>query len=288
MLLAVGFAVQVLGSLAIGAAMLFVASMLAVVRGFSNVPEQLGRSAEWRGAGREQLEQILRIAEKGRRWDQSCLDITCGAGLVGLAIVGVFVACLTCILISSRQERLALACVLDSVVLLLPHWITGVRRILTNDPLTIKVNLLLAILRCWESGRRDGETIHPQMQVLLSPKGEMPNDAKLLLRFEKLGDAFLGLQVQVTANRVQGRDYPYLYCVLVARPGLRMLELLDPEPPSNIVAEPDRKPEENIEILVIRQRTTKKSGYHTNPAACQAIFLYALELCRKLEQAAAV
>jgi len=90
----------------------------------------------------------------------------------------------------------------------------------------------------------------------------------------------------VTANRVQGSDYPYLYCVLVARPGVRMLELLDPEPPSNIVAEPDHKPDEDIDILVIRQRTTKTSGYHTDSAACQAIFLYALGLCRELEQAA--
>jgi hypothetical protein len=285
-LLVAGFILQIVVGLGFGAPLLLVASLLAVVKGFSNVPEELGHAAEWRGAGREQLEQILRIAERSRRWDQSFVDITCGVGFLGLVLAGMAVAGLALVLMAAGQEWLAMACVLDSLVLLLPHWITGVRRILTNDPLTIKVKLLLTIIRSWESVRREGETIHPQMQVLHTPKGEMPNDAKLLLRFEKLGDEFLGLQVQVTANRVQGSDYPYLYCVLVARPGLRMRERLKATPPSNIVAEPDRKPAENIDILVIRQRTTKTSGYHTDSAACQAIFLYALGLCRKLEQAA--
>ncbi len=283
-LLAAGFAVQVLWSLAVGAALLFVASTLAVVRGFSNVPEELGHTAEWRGAGREQLEQILRIAQKSRRWDQSFIDITCGVGFLGLFLAGGLVGFVSFVLFSLRLEWLAIACIVDSIVLLLPHWITGVRRVLTNAPLTIKVNLLLEIIRCWESARRDGETIHPQMQVLLSPKGEMPDDAKLLVRFEKLGDDFLGLQVQVTANRVQGSDYPYLYCVLVARPGLRMLERLKPDPPDGIVAELDPKQGVDIDIIVIRQHTTKTSGYHTDSAAAQAIFLYALGLCRELEQ----
>ncbi len=176
---------------------------------------------------------------------------------------------------------------LDAAVLLLPHWVTGVRRILTNAPLTIKANLLLMVIDLWENDRREGETVHPQMQMCKGRKGEIPWDAKLVIRFEKLGDAFLGLQVQVTLNRVEGSDYPYLYCVLVARPSLEMARRLNCRPPREIVVQADRPDTDDVEVLVIRQKTTKESGYHTDAAACRAIFEYALEQCRRLEQAVA-
>ena len=116
----------------------------------------------------------------------------------------------------------------------------------------------------------------PQMQVRTSGQGEMPCDAKLVLRLDALGDAFLGLQVQVVLNNVQGSDYPYLYCVLVARPQLHILEPnAIATPPKGIVVEPKHQEADNVDIVVIRQETTKTKGYHTQPADCAAIFTFA-------------
>jgi hypothetical protein len=42
-----------------------------------------------------------------------------------------------------------------------------------------------------------------------------------------------------------------------------------------------------VDILVIRQETTETGGYHTKPAACRGIFLFALSLCRQLQETAA-
>ena len=97
----------------------------------------------------------------------------------------------------------------------------------------------------------------------------------------------MGLQVQVVLNRVEGSDYPYLYCVLVARPSLGMRDRLEYEPSKGIVTEADRKEADNVDILVIRQETTETGGYHTDTAACRRIFLFALSLCRQLQEAAA-
>jgi len=190
-------------------------------------------------------------------------------------------------LMSSGREWLATAWTLDVAVLLVPHWITGVRRSLTNDPLAIKVRLLRMIMDTWEAERGEGEVMCPQLLVLRGPRGEMPCDAKLVLRFEKLGEAFPGLQVQIAVNRVQGRDYPYLYCVLVARERLAMPDRLKPQPPSGILAKFEQSEADRMDILVLRQRTALSGGYHTVPSTCRSIFLYAMILCRQLESASA-
>lgn len=289
LLLAAGFIVQAavptMAGLLLGALPLLAASMLAVVRGFSNVPEGFDGATEWRGDTREQLENVLTIARKSRKWHSSLLDFTCGWGCLTLILaIGVGTIVTVC-LVGSDQGGLATAWAVDAGVLLLPHWVTGVRHVLTNAPLTIKAERLLMIMDLWEKDRQEGEALAPQMLIRRGPKGEMPCDAKLVLRLEKLGDAFLGLQVQVNLNRVQGSDYPYLYCVLVARETLQMPHLLKPDPPEGIVAETERNQAEHLDILVIRQKTTKTSGYHTDKAACQAIFSYSLAQARQLEAA---
>jgi hypothetical protein len=285
-LLAAGFLLQALVpygfALVAGAAFLLAATLLAVVAGFSNAPDEVTGAEEWRGATLEQLQRVLTIARKSRHWDQSALDITCATGGTVFVAVLAVSSLLVLLLWNNHQERLAIAVGLDVGVLVLPHWMTGVRRILTNDPLTVKINLFVSLIDLWEPDRREDETIHPQMQVRRCRGGEIPCDAKLVLRFAGLGEAFLGLQVQVVLNRVEGSDYPYLYCVLVARPSLGMLDRVERAPIKSIVTEADRKEADNVDVLVVRQKTTKTSGYHTGAAACRDIFLFALGLCRQL------
>ena len=136
-LLAAGLAVQALLSLWAGAALLLAASLLAVVRGYRNVPEGFYGRREWRGADRRQLEQILTLDRKSRQWDQSALDITCPTGAAAFIGIGGLIAGAAYLLWTDGQRWLATAVVLDAAVLLGPQWVTGVRRILTNDPLTV-------------------------------------------------------------------------------------------------------------------------------------------------------
>ena len=197
-----------------------------------------------------------------------------------LVMVVLLVAGIAAVLLHGGETWLAQAWILDSAVLLLPHWLTGVRRVLTNDPLTIKVRQLLTVYDSWERDAVEGERMLPQLEVVSGREGEMPLDAKLVLRADPLGEAFLGLQVQVVLNRVQGSDFPYLYCVLVARSEFGMLDQLEPHPPAGITVEPKR--DGDVDILVVRNRTTKTSGYHTKPMMSRRIFAFALHLTRSL------
>jgi hypothetical protein len=269
--------------LLLGAAFLLGATLLSLVKGYTNKPGGMSGAREWRGAEAEHLAKIIRINEKSKRWDQSFLDVTCGLGCLGFILATGTVVVGTVVLAGLDQEALALIWLLDGVVLLLPHWITGVRSVLINDPLTVKARMLLEVVDAWQPEARSGEKLLPQMEVLNTPNGQVPMDAKMLLQVESLGSAFLGLQVQVCLNNVQGSDYPYLYCVLVARPALKIHEQLRAEPPSGIVAE--AQSQDDVDILIVRQYTTKTSGYHTDSTAALRIFAYALDLVRELRAA---
>ena len=128
----------------------------------------------------------------------------------------------------------------------------------------------------------------------------MPSDAKLIMQVPSLGESFYGVQTQVVLNNVQGADFPYLYCVLVAKADFGMRDKLasvqaDADKLSNaqrkalaffawkppgILAEWKR--DGGMDILVIRQKTTKETGYHTDHAAEARIFDFACQQAHKL------
>ena len=264
----------------LGAFLLLAATLLSLVKGYTNKPSDMKGSREWRGAERGNLAKILTISAKAKSWDQSALDVTCPLGCFCFLAASTAVIMTFLFVWDSGHELLALVWLLDTCVLFAPHWVTGVRTVLTNAPLTIKAQLLLQVMDKWQATALADEKMLPQIEVLCTSEGQLPQDAKLVLQMDRLGPDFLGLQTQVVLNNVQGSDFPYLYCVLVARPKLGLHRQLQPEPPTGIVAE--SKTQDDVEILIIRQHTTKTSGYHTDAAASLSIFGYALSEARKL------
>jgi hypothetical protein len=171
-------------------------------------------------------------------------------------------------------------------VILLPFWVTGVRSILRNHSLVVKCEMMLGLERRLEGlGDGIGPAAKFQYQIQTAAAknevGEVPVDVKGVVRFPGGAEEFLGVQLQVAINEVDGTSYPYFYAVLVARPGFggMQAEHLMP-PPSNVLLEESK--EADVSILVIRQKTTQRAGYHTNPGVVRRIFEYAVGQARWL------
>ena len=262
---------------------------LLLVRGFDNTTPLRRSTDEWRPARRIEVERILELNRKQRKWDQDAIDITNARG--GLVFVALLIALagVWMYVINSRLSdpsgRYIQMLAANAAVMLFPFWFTGVRSILKNDRLVIKAEMLLRIEDAFNKGAKSPrEEFKYQIQTAEAKRGEgeMPCDVKALVRFHDGPSDFLGVQMQIAINSVQGTDYPYLYCVLVARESFGELsKTAKPEPPPrNIVLEP--KHENNVHILVVRQKTTKNSGYHTNQKTAHAIFDYAIRSARRL------
>ena len=102
----------------------------------------------------------------------------------------------------------------------------------------------------------------PYLEIGETKDGSFPNDTRLMIRFKDGPNDFIGLQGQISINSVKGRPYPYFYIVLIAKHSFNLLKKFGKRPFEKLVVE--RKKTGEVDVIVIRQQTTKTSGYHTN------------------------
>jgi len=109
------------------------------------------------------------------------------------------------------------------------------------------------------------------MMLLTSSETQLPTDLKFKIDIHGHHPDFLGLYGQVVINVVQGASYPYFYVVLVSKRDFDLRQAYRSyNPPRGIYKE--FKIQDEVQVMVIRQLTTKNSGYHTKlPAALRIL-----------------
>ena len=276
----------------IGVAVVFLGVLPLLTKGYQNVVRTTLGAEDWRPVHREEIQRILDLAKRQKAWDHDLFDITSWQGVITLVLISVAaIAAIGYALPSS--EFLATMVAGNAAAIFLPFWFTGARLILKNDKLVIKCNMLLNLadsLASSAGGRdsrqaeaKEGEEFQFQLRTasVKGQEGSVPSDVKGLVTLHNAPEGFLGVQVQVNINTVQGTDYPYCYCVIVARPEFTAKRPLDlGPPPRNVILEPQHS--QDVDIVVIRLQTSKTSGYHTKPAVAQVIFTYAINEARRL------
>jgi hypothetical protein len=287
-----GLAAQYFLSAWIGLAPIFAASCLGMIRGYAAAPVPKG-DERWERVTPDEYAKVRRKQKELEKWDADVLDVTsgrgCGCLLLVAAGLGLF------FLIALAEDAVLLQYLLiDAAILTLPHWIIGSRTYLRKDDLIIKIDMLEKMLGLLKTP--SDIQVSPMLStVATGDGGRMPHDARLMVKFVDAPEWFLGLQIQLSINSVQGTSFPYLYCVLVARPegGIhrRNLKPVMTAPPKKGLfplfggGAPDllveKSTSDGMEVVVIRQRTTRQSGFHTNDFASGAIVLTAVATARR-------
>ncbi len=269
------------GEIFAGVIPLIAGNALLLVRGYDNRVEFKGYdpSEQWQRVERSRLIDLKSLDKKMKRWDRSFIDITNALGVVSFVFLVIVIAALFLFASSRAEYTWLLPIPVDAAILFLPHWFTGTRRILRMPGLLIKAETLDRVLKQLQP-EQEGD----KLDVLMLLKGKektLPQDIKIKIAPEDAPEGFLGLYGQVVINPVQGRSYPYFYVVMVARPGLGLADLADHfSAPEGTVAEYRTK--DGVEILVLRQFTTKTSGYHTDEEMVRALLKLGLALMHEL------
>jgi hypothetical protein len=272
--------------------MLFVGTILLLVRGFNLKPPGRLDQGEWEKTTRDRFRQVRAMESEVKSWDEVLTDITCVSGSVIFAMVAIGVVLLWVVLQSQQELRQAATLfAVDAAVLILPHWFTGTRRGWRPVALRQQIGALEVALHSIETYEEPPCQIQPMFEMTGNDQKRTPVAARAFVRFPDGPVDFLGLQFQVALNDVQGTKYPYLYVVLIAKKSFRLLEQhLDKiraaleskqERPKGLLGlfageqtdglTVESSSENDVDVIIIRQHTTKKSGYHTDPAACGLI-----------------
>ena len=282
-LIAAGLLLQLLlmhplpGILAVLAGNLFL-----LVRGYDNriTPGRFDPSAEWEEVEPSRLDDIEELNRAMKKWDRSALDASNGCG--GTIFVVLVAAMGVLFLLGVEDGNMVFIMVaLNAYVLLIPHWFSGIRSILTTPKLLVKIKTIKDVLERAQQ-QLQGLTIRYYM-LLKGGETKLPSDVKIRVDLPDKPPEFLGLYGQVVTNDVKGSSYPYFYTVLVARKGFGLEKLYDNyTPPAGITAE--YKEQQDVEVFVVRQHTTRTSGYHTNTKAAAGILDQGLALTRAAVQ----
>lgn len=299
LLLLAGVTLQVFLNFWPGFALLFGGLLLGMNSGYDAAPKTSGKE-EWSKVTPDEYAKVRAKAEELSRWDEDFFDITSVTGLIGLVCIALLCAAVYAFAAGTWRfpDGTWGYFGADAALVIFSLWLVGTRSYLKKDKLIIKVGLLEEIM----AGLRGPSDVQVQpLLALLSTEGGRtePEDARLMVKLVGAPADFMGLQVQVSINSVQGKDYPYLYCVLLAKAGSGLLdgwEGLAKQPERSVFGgllgallgtgsggityEFDRSGE--VELVVVRQETTRKTGYYTAPPAAQQVVNSALDLARAL------
>jgi hypothetical protein len=245
-----------------GAIPILFGNLLLIVKGYDNRVNagKFEPSAVWEKVDKSKFFEVERLHRDMKRWDRSLLDISNGLGffslIVILAIIGVVF-----FRGAMKFDDTLMIISYDAALLLLPHWITGIRSTLTKPNLMLKIKSFKSLLKETNRPWLEGHDVDYYM-MLAGDAAKIPDDVKIRINVANQHKDFLGLYGQVVTNDVNGTSYPYFYVVLVAKKGFGLQPVFQAYiPPKKMTKE--FKVEDDVEVFVIRQTTSKTSGYHT-------------------------
>jgi hypothetical protein len=271
-----------------GLPLLLAAVVCSWVVGFDNKLDKRAFRLDvaWETAPFDRVRTILQLDREGRRWDFSLLDISNPTGCV-IFLVGLAVAFGLAVLAAAEGGKAGAMIVGgDLVLLILAQWFSGMRGRFRQADLVIKAEHVLAVVRMMRAEIDGAGELRAQLRMGGKSEQRAPNDLKISIRHPDAPEHFLGVQAQIVLNRVQGRPYPYFYAVVLARQGHGLLDAARTvEMPGGVILE--TKSQDDVEVAIIRQKTTRTSGYHTKPNVSCRILRTALEVARQAVPTAA-
>ena len=270
-----------IGGLILGGLMVLAGNVLLLLKGYDLTPRALdGPDGDWERTTLERFEEARHLDRQVNNWDQTMVDITCVTGAVSLLLLVALPTGLGFLILDNLLggREMAIVFVTYAAVLFLPHWFTGLR--LKWRPVSLKerIDALMTALDTIETLGSPTYEIQPRFYMVGAGSDRVPLDARVFIQFPDGPENFIGLQFQVAINNVQGTRYPYLYAVLVAKEEFHLVR----DHRARITAKNDhldvsKSSEEDVEVIVIRQTTTKKTGYHTNAKAVRKVAIAAFD-----------
>ena len=277
-LIVAGFMIQIsTRNILSGMPFIILCAFLNIVKGIS-IKRVATDKTEWQEVTPQKIDEVIEHCSKIKKFRSGNLGC-----LIGFVIFLVFIGGFLFPVIQEISIPFPLvATAVNAVLLFIGVGLSGRKTAWMPRALDTKVHVVKGIIDSKLVKSDPSIQAIPYLEIGHAPQGSFPNDTRVLIRFRDAPDDFIGAQGQISINAVKSRDYPYFYVVLVARPvfGLfkkfRSLKVaLD-----NVTIE--EKKTKEVDVIVIRQTTTKTSGYHTDGKMQDYILANSIRAAKKL------
>ncbi|MEO0216784.1 MAG: hypothetical protein ABIL70_03270 [candidate division WOR-3 bacterium] len=255
-----GFALQ-LSSRNILPGLPFIAScvLLNWIKGFSIKPIR-PQKLEWTEVTPEKIAMVGRHCEGLKRIPK---NLGCAAFIIitffvifGIGFIWELLSNL------SKYQFSVFVLIIDSIIIFSGVMLSGGRDIWIPNNLDVKIPIIERILNHPLLKKDPSLQIIPYLEIGKTKDGTFPNDTRILIKFKDAPEDFIGVQFQISINDVQGKKYPYCYCVIIARKTFGLFAKFVPVELERITIETERS--SDTDVIIIRQTTTKNTGYYTD------------------------
>ena len=285
-LLSAGIMLQMIHILA-GFILVLGGILLTLLKPVTNVPSyKKSEQGKWVNVTDQEFTRIREHYKRAKKWANNYFNLFTIKGnlfFLFLALPGVCVG----YYLSRFSRSLVNIWVLDYGAFTALFFLTGERNPHQPKDLLLKIGEFMKIMEFLRERPDPDIVIQPMMEVKPAGKTKsVPTDARLFLKFRSAPVEFIGLQFQISLNRVGSRSYPYLYAVLLGRRGFDFKKRLSSSGASAIAKDLKKiftletKRTGDVDILVFRQTTTKTTGYHTSASKQREIVLQSLALAK--------
>ncbi|MEO0189726.1 MAG: hypothetical protein ABIL18_01950, partial [candidate division WOR-3 bacterium] len=251
--------------------------LLNWIKGFSMKPIR-PQKLEWTEVTPEKIAMVGRHCEGLKRIPK---NLGCAAFIIitffvifGIGFIWEFLLNL------SKHQFPLFVLIIDSIIIFSGVMLSGGRDIWIPNNLDVKIPIIERILDHPVLKKDPNLQIIPYLEIGKTKDGTFPNDTRILIKFKDAPQDFIGLQFQISINDVQGKKYPYCYCVIIARKSFGLFAKFKPFELERITIETETS--SDADVIIIRQTTTKSSGYYTNEATQDYILSSSINIVKKL------
>jgi len=262
---AAGIAVQFLvsGGLVPGTAIMAAGLLLTAARGYTNKPKDLGYE-DWKPVSTAEFE---RIRSNLTRAGKLRLPLYYrGLGIGTFAVLGIGAVIASWFLASASGSFLPFVAALDTMVVAVPLFFTGLIRLWTPAELAMKTKAFTPVV---DRDPGQGLVMTPYLRFDKDREGrQIPEDVRFMLELRRNPEDFVGVQFQIAVNTGPNGKAPYMYAVFLCRGKGETFRRIARTDFGSFIVEPGG--DEEYGTVVVRQQTSG-TGYHTDARDCRRL-----------------
>ena len=300
----IGFGLQLFVSPILGWFFILAAALMGSFKSVSNEPDIRG-VGDWQTVTVEEMERVNELLDNTSKIKSvNTASCTTGCLIVGLVL---FIGFVLFILVDGGNVldfispvfsggSLSVPFAVDALTFIIAIMISG--KAAAWEPPNLRTKLQQVSLILDTRSKNPQIEFVPSLQLAKTTDGMVPTDCKLLAKIKDSGPNFIGIQVQVSFNQVQGQSLPYTYCVLLAKSEFKLMqktEMIEMPPPGGfsvgflgLFADENEKreaqfarfhgsiielkKEKDVDIVVVRQDTSGARTYTTTPDQALEVF----------------